>query len=313
MITFDLIEKTNELIHIRSNSEDLVNIASKTTTAPGDDKGRFNITLKYLVPVTERQREVFESAVARWERIIIKDVPSFTGTIPSAFVGFPPVINNETVDDIIIEVVLAPIDGPGRILGQAGPRFFRTSDFLTLTGVMFFDVDDLDFLESLDLFEEVIVHEMGHVLGVGTLWNLDFNFEPFNFSRMLRGGTSSNPYFTGRMANVHWNAEGGTGELPIEGDFGPGTRFSHWDEATLNNELMTGFLNLGPNPLRRITAGSLRDLGYGTAVKGETYDLPKGAPGVDINEIAGSESGQGLNIGKMEVILEPIGYVTTEN
>ncbi|MFD1314783.1 hypothetical protein [Namhaeicola litoreus] len=313
MKTFDLIEKPNELIRIESTAEESDNIALKTTTAPGDDKGRFNITLKYLVPVTERQREVFESAVARWERIIIKDVPSFTGTVPSAFRGFPPAIDNETADDIVIEVVLAPIDGPGRILGQAGPRFFRTSNFLTLTGVMFFDVDDLDFLESLDLFEEVIVHEMGHVLGVGTLWNLDFNFEPFNFTRMLRGGTESNPYFTGRMANVHWNAEGGTGELPIEGDFGPGTRFSHWDEATLNNELMTGFLNLGENPLSRITAGSLRDLGYGTAVKGESYDLPKGTPGIDINEIAGRESGQGLNIAKMEEILEPIGYVTAEN
>ncbi len=310
--TINLIEKPGEYIHIKASSEELGDVALKTTTAPGPDRGRFNITLKYIVPVTERQKEVFEAAAARWERIIIKDVPSFTGTVPSAFNGFPPAIDNETADDIVIEVALAPIDGPGGILGQAGPRFFRTSDFLTLTGVMFFDVADLDFLEGLDLFEEVIVHEMGHVLGVGTLWNLDFNFEPFNFTRTLLEGLPSNPYFNGKMANVHWNAEGGTGELPVEGDFGPGTQFSHWDEATLNNELMTGFLNLGENPLSRITAGSLRDLGYGTAVKGESYDLPKGTPGVDINDLAESDQGQGLNIAKMEVILEPIGYVTTE-
>jgi hypothetical protein len=304
-----LVEKPSELIRIKGETTSSDDAAFKrATSAPGVDRGRFNITLKFIVPVTERQNEVFEAAAGRWERIIIKDVPSFTGTIPSAFEGFPPAVDG-TLDDIVIEVALAPIDGPGGILGQAGPQFVRTDDFLTLSGVMFFDVADLDFLESLDLFEEVIIHEMGHVLGVGTLWNT----EPFGFPRTLREGDLSNPYFTGKMANVHWNAEGGTGELPIEGiEAGPGTGLSHWSESVLNNELMTGFLNLGENPLSRITAGSLRDLGYGTAVKGEKYDLPKGAPGVDINDVAESAEGQGLHIAKMEIILEPIGIVEME-
>ncbi|NHF59975.1 hypothetical protein FK220_011525 [Flavobacteriaceae bacterium TP-CH-4] len=282
--------------------DDLGTDALKTTEAPGIDRGRFNITLSYLLPPTDRQLEVFEAAAARWERIIIKDEPSFTGTLPSAFLGFPPLVDEGTVDDIIIEVALAPIDGPGGILGQAGPRFVRTDDFLTLSGVMFFDVADLDFLEQLDLFEEVIVHEMGHVLGVGTLWNV----APFGFDRTLRGGSDDNPYFLGRKANVFWNAEGGTLELPIEGDFGPGTRFGHWDEEALNNELMTGFLNLGENPLSRITAGSMKDLGYGSASVGESYDLPKGTPGVAAK---GTASSEGLHIASMEELLQPIGFV----
>ena len=279
--------------------------SGRAPTAAGDDRGRFNITLKYIVPVTERQEEVFEEAAARWERIIIGDVPSFTGTVPSAFAGFPPAIDG-TADDVVIEVALAPIDGPGSILGQAGPRFVRTDDFLTLTGVMFFDIDDLDFLDQLDLFEEVIVHEMGHVLGVGTLWNV----APFGFDRTLREGSDEDPYFSGKMANVHWNAEGGTGELPIESIFaGPGTGLSHWEESTLNNELMTGFLNLGENPLSRITAGSMRDLGYKSATVGESYDLPKGTPGVDANASSEGTSEAGLHIAEMEVLLEPIGIV----
>lgn len=282
--------------------DDLGTDAFKTTEAPGIDRGRFNITLSYLLPPTPRQVEVFEAAAARWERIIIKDEPSFTGTLPSAFEGFPPLVDEGTVDDIIIEVALAPIDGPGMILGQAGPRFVRTDDFLTLSGIMFFDVDDLDFLEELDLFEEVIVHEMGHVLGVGTLWNV----APFGFDRTLRGGSDTNPYFLGKKANVFWNAEGGTLELPIEGDFGPGTRFGHWDEAAMNNELMTGFLNLGENPLSRITAGSMSDLGYGSSSVGESYALPKGTPG---EAAKGSASGEGLHIGAMETLLQPVGFV----
>ncbi|PPK88354.1 leishmanolysin [Neolewinella xylanilytica] len=280
----------------------------RATQAPGVDRGRFNITLKYIVPVTEQQEQVFNDAAARWERIIIKDVPSFTGTIPSAFTGFPPAIDG-TVDDILIEVALAPIDGEGGILGQAGPRFVRTEDNLTLSGVMFFDVADLAFLDELGLFEEVIIHEMGHVLGIGTLWNFG--------GRSLREFNAEDlPYFDGKQANVFWNAEGGTYELPIEDDFGPGTQFSHWKEATLNNELMTGFLNLGENPLSRITAGSMRDLGYGAAMVGESYDLPEGATGVNVDgddtPSDDETNGEGINIAAREITLLPIGSVTTK-
>ncbi|MDT0539726.1 MULTISPECIES: hypothetical protein [Croceitalea] len=283
-------------------------LKGRATDAAGVDRGRFNITLNFVVPVTDRQRQVFEDAAARWERIIIGDVPSFTGTIPSAFIGLPPA-SEGVLDDIVIEVALTPIDGPGSILGSAGPRFVRTDDFLTLAGLMRFDVDDLAFLDELDLFEEVIVHEMGHVLGVGTLWNTT----QFGFDRTLLEGTIEEPYFSGSKANVFWNAEGGSGELPIQGlvngEIRPGTSFGHWDEATLNNELMTGFLNLGENPLSRITAGSMRDLGYRSASVGESYDLPEGAAGVDINEAAAN--GAGIKIAEMEELLMPIGFVTS--
>ena len=278
--------------------------ARRATQAPGVDRGRFNITLKYVVPVTERQEEVFEQAAARWERIIIKDEPSFTGTLPSAFAGVPPAVDG-TLDDIVIEVVLAPIDGPGNILGQAGPRFVRTDNFLPLSGVMFFDVEDLAFLEGLDLFDEVIVHEMGHVLGVGTLWNA----VPFGFDRTLVEATETNPFFTGKKANVHWNAEGGVDELPVEDIGKPGTRLGHWRESVLDNELMTGFLNLGENPLSRITAASMKDLGYGAAVVGDKFDLPKGAPGVDIEDAAQQA---GLDIASKETLLFPIGSVSVK-
>jgi len=300
-----LAPRTDEPIIIDDLMED-IEISARASNAAGNDRGRFNISLKFLLPPTDRQREVFDQAAARWERIIIKDVPSITGTIPSAFEGFPPAVDG-TLDDIVIEVALAPIDGPGGVLGQAGPNFVRTSDFLPISGVMFFDVDDLDFLESLDLFEDVIVHEMGHVLGIGTLWNT----ADFGFDRTLLLGTATEPYFGGRKANVFWNAEGGTGELPIESMFGPGTAFGHWEESTLNNELMTGFLNLGENPLSRITAGSMKDLGYGAASVGESYDLPKGTPGVDLSTLEEEGASEGLNIAARETLLIPVGFVDT--
>ena len=102
--------------------------------------------------------------------------------------------------------------------------------------------------------------------------------------------------------------------MPIENMGGRGTALSHWREATLKNELMTGFLNLGENPLSRITAGSMKDLGYGSASVGEAYDLPRGAPGVDISELGdeGTDTNPGLNIARREVLLQPIGFVTNK-
>ncbi|MDX1718768.1 MAG: leishmanolysin-related zinc metalloendopeptidase [Salegentibacter mishustinae] len=307
---FEMLAPDNGLIKIdaKLNTEKSNINKKRATDAAGVDRGRFNISINYLVPVTDRQREVFESAAARWERIIIKDessIPeqSVAGAIPSAFLGFPALNADGPIDDVVIEVVLIPIDGPGRVLGSAGPRFVRTSNRLTISGIMQFDTADLQSLDDRGLFENVIVHEMGHVLGVGTLWN--------SGDKMLSQGPASNPYFTGKKANVFWNAEGGEFELPIENMGGPGTAGGHWRESVLRNELMTGFINLGENPLSRITAGSMKDLGYGAASVGEQYDLAKGAPGVNINELdeMNADGSQGINIADHEVLLEPIGEV----
>ena len=42
-----------------------------------------------------------------------------------------------------------------------------------------------------------------------------------------------------------------------------GTAGSHWRESALGNELMTGYLNNGFNPLSKVTIGALADMGYG--------------------------------------------------
>jgi hypothetical protein len=44
--------------------------------------------------------------------------------------------------------------------------------------------------------------------------------------------------------------------------FGSGTINGHWRESVLANELMTGFINNGSNPLSVVTVRSLSDLGY---------------------------------------------------
>jgi hypothetical protein len=272
------------------------------------DRTRFNISLKYVVPMTDAQKAVFEEAARHWERIIIADIASISGTVPSAFAGMPPA-SSTVIDDIVIEVALTYIDGPGvngrNVLGSAGPRYVRLSDGLPLSGVMYFDTYDLGLMDERGIFDEVIKHEMGHVLGIGTLWNLGAPFP----ARQLRTGAPANYAFVGKHANIQWNAEGGTGLLPIANVGAAGSIGGHWRESVLFNELMTPSIGGGVNPLSRITAASMRDLGYGIGVVGEQYALDKGALG---ETPAGTTAAGYLNIAESEDLLAPVGVVAPE-
>ena len=81
--------------------------------------------------------------------------------------GGTPAIN-ETVDDLKIYVEIVAIDGVNGVLGSAGPCFLRSGSNLTIVGKMRFDSADITSLESGGNLLPVILHEMGHVLGVGT-------------------------------------------------------------------------------------------------------------------------------------------------
>ena len=84
--------------------------------------------------------------------------------------------------------------------------------------------------------------------------------------------------FTGAYATEAYseifNATGATG-VPVEGnEYGPGTADSHWDEATFNTELMTGFIDWSGNYISGMTVASLEDLGYATVWTHATNPTP---------------------------------------
>lgn len=217
-------------------------VISAKSAVPRRDS-EFDIQVRFLGGLTANQRSVFELAAARWREIIIGDLPSIR-------------VNGEVVDDVVIDAQGTAIDGRGRVLGQAGPTFLRPGTFLPARGIMSFDTADLARMEADDSLINVIIHEMGHVLGIGTLW-----------SRMglLQGTGTINPTFTGEMARGEYAAlTGGSAQIPVPvaNTGGPGTREGHWREAIFGNELMTGFLNAGDNPLSRMTIAALEDMGY---------------------------------------------------
>jgi len=178
------------------------------------------------------------------------------------------------VDDVIIFASVEEIDGPGSILGSAGPCWLRSEGSLPFVGRMRFDVEDLANVEQNGRLVDLILHEMGHVLGIGTLWdNLGFLVNP------SPSGSIRDTHFDGPNAIAAFDAVGGAdyadAKVPVENRFGDGTRNGHWRESVFDTELMTGFLDGGFNPLSIVTEASLEDLGYGTVdADTDQYLLP---------------------------------------
>ncbi|MDH5315008.1 MAG: hypothetical protein OEW44_00895 [Gemmatimonadota bacterium] len=232
------------------------------------------------------QKLAFDQAVARWTGAILGDLTDIPIDVPASTFGCYPALN-ETVDDLLIFADLVAIDGPGGVLGSAGPCLIRTADKLTVVGRMRFDTADLANLEVNGQLNAVILHEMGHVLGVGSLWQSQ---------SLLAAAGSSDPFFLGRTAQAAFlsaaEPAGFRGNIvPVENTGGAGTRDVHWRESTLGNELMTGFLNAGTNLLSAITLASLRDQGYlVNDATGDPYSLPQllvalGAPSFQLREV----------------------------
>lgn len=220
----------------------------------------FTIEVRFVGGLNDRQQAAFSTAADRWTRIIVGDLP-------------PVELDGETVDDVLILAEGADIDGEGQVLGQAGPTDLRPASagaaaLLPVRGQMTFDTADLARLETDGSLDDVITHEMGHVLGIGTLWA---------DKGLIAGSGTDDPTFTGAGAVAEYGTlTGGTGgDVPVENEGGPGTAEGHWRETTFGNELMSGFIAEAGNPLSRMTAASLADLGYQVDLEAaEAYTLP---------------------------------------
>ncbi len=219
----------------------------------------YNIELRPLSPMTPAQAAAFASAAARWSGIIVGDLPSdrVVAAPGDCFDNSPA--QDEVIDDVVIFATVDSLDGPGGILGGASPCWIRDVGSLTLVGGMVFDSADLGMLESLGILEAVILHEMGHVLGIGTLWDY------MTPSLLVNGGTAD-PYFNGVNGVFRFGLAGGGSypgtPVPVENQGGPGTADGHWRETIMGRELMTGYVSLTANPLSTITVGSLADMRY---------------------------------------------------
>ena len=269
-----------------------------TITATGAT-AQYAITLQNVGPAFSLNvQSAFDSAKARWERTIYGDVPDVNVNLAAGACGAGTPAINQLVDDILIMAKIDSIDGPGQILGSAGFCVYRTGSMLPLVGVMRFDSADLGSL-SVTRLRDVILHEMGHVLGFGTLWPnpiavgfpgvgcLNNPSSPGTVSdTYFNAGANVNTGFTCTQAPAIFDTIGGLSyalgaKVPVENGntgLGTGSINSHWRETTMKTELMTPVISPSgtANEFSVLSIAAMGDMGYTVNyAAGDVYTVPQ--------------------------------------
>jgi hypothetical protein len=253
-------------LEVTDGTSEPVSATVGTTVADGPPED-YEITLRLDPSMRPEFRAAFEAAAARWESVITAGVTDQPLELPDGLFGWIPGFSG-VVDDVLIDARDIDIDGAGKVLGRAGGFLVREPDWQPYYGLMEFDTADLDSLADQGRLGDVILHEMGHVLGLGTNW-------------LLVGYVTdllTDPAYTGPGGVAAHQELGGERFVPLENEGGLGTVIGHWREDVFDDELMTGYLGSRPAQLSRLTIAALADLGYGVDLsQADPYELPSGA------------------------------------
>jgi hypothetical protein len=146
-------------------------------------------------------------------------------------------------------------------------------------------------METIGTLDDLVLHEIGHIIGFGTIWRE---------LGLLTGAGSADPRFGGPHALAAYRLiDAAVVSVPVENTGAIGTRDGHWRESIFENELMTGYLSGTPNPLSAITVASLQDLGYtGNTAAADAFPvLGLTAPGA---------GGPSIDLAEHEIIVRPL-------
>ena len=220
----------------------------------------FDIELVFLSSFTEKQKWAIQYAARRWMSIIREDLPDYTFTQGwSGQCGDHSfrISSGERIDDLRIYVVSFNDDNTP-VEGWGGPFVLRTNSHLSVVGCMGFN---LPYSASFS----TAMHEIGHVLGIGTgpWYNNGFVQE-----------SPGDVHFNGPRAIAAFNAAGGrnyTGKkVPLD------ENGWHWRASVFKGELMRA--EGSGAALSAITIQSLADIGYSVDVtQADPYTLPSAA------------------------------------
>ncbi|HEX6040485.1 leishmanolysin-related zinc metalloendopeptidase [Longimicrobium sp.] len=238
-------------------------VAFQASGCAGGGGTGYAMTLCYGSPLTPAQRAAFEDAAARWRGVVTGDVPDFAmsfgaGTCGAGTPGF-----SLAADDLVILARVEDVDGAGGLLGAAGPCINRSAGALPIVARLRLDAADMAYMETNGLLRNVILHEMGHALGIGTRWSAFLLLR----DPSTPDGAPADTYFAGANAMRGFDLVGGTAytggqKVPVENAGALGTINVHWREEVLGDELMTGWASLTAMPLSQVTVRSLADMGY---------------------------------------------------
>ncbi len=237
--------------------------------AAGDGSGGFSIEFHFIDPPSATLRQAFETAAMRWSELIPEKADPRPVSLGPGTCGEGSPRIERTIDDLLVVVRLQEIDGVTGILGQARVCARRSSNQPPLVSRIELDTADIARLEAGGRLDDLLLHEIAHTLGFGSLWAE----RGLLVNPSLPGSRGADTHFRGEGAIAAFDAIGGASypgaKVPVENESGgAGTRDSHWRNSVFLNELMTGSLSFRANPLSRVTLASLADLGYGVDLDG---------------------------------------------
>jgi len=229
----------------------------------------FTINIVFGGGLTSSQQAIFSQAKATWESYIV---------------GYKTGIS---ITGLTINASGAAIDGSGNVLGYSSvsSTVIQGGYRLATSGSMVFDTADLPGMESGGSLYDVILHEMAHVMGFGTLWTNNSVY------------TNNSGKYTGAAALAAYKTEFNKPTatwVPVELEGGSGTANGHWNEnyggsgntgivdsqgRDMRYELMTGWLNM-PTFISQTTIQSFADIGFKVVPEPGTLVLLFAAVGV---------------------------------
>lgn len=235
----------------------------------------FNVqfTANALANLSAAEQALFTDGLDFWDNIIVdhQDLQSRNwtlevNTINEAAMGGSVLLGSAGPDGLLFtDVVAGASTDDGRfIIANGGFAEFNIHP----------DAGSL----SLD----TIKHEIGHALGIGTLWEDNQVYNDGingNSNRILAGGTPGE--YVGANGLAAWQNEfvgqGAATFVPVELGGGPGTTHGHWNENEngaglvgivdangndMRDELMTGWASPNPDFLSQTSIQSLVDIGF---------------------------------------------------
>ncbi len=242
-------------------------------TVGGIEVERYDIDVVFIEHGSAEQDRIVLEAASRWESAIMQgvaDIDYSNSPLGAGQCATDSPVVDDVVDDIRMFVTIDSIDGPGQILARAGPCSIRVTTFegypdifgSVIVGSVEFDEDDINRLSAQGIMISTVLHEMGHALGFGTVWDTFGLLE----NPSVGGDHNADTHFTGPLARAAFEAAGGRNYrgaiVPVQSGGVDGSSDSHWRESVLGNELMTPWLSANIEPFSAITIEAMADLGF---------------------------------------------------